>query len=110
MPILLELSGVGAIVAGTLLAEVGDPQRFPTSDHFASYCGAAPVERGSVAKTPACRSIPVEIVASIGHCTSLQWSDYVWTVVDPGNSWLNKPSDHCQVYFPFAVNYYSVLF
>jgi transposase len=47
MPALLELSGVGAIVAGTLLAEVGDPQRFPTADHFASYCGAAPVERGS---------------------------------------------------------------
>lgn len=32
---------------GTLLAEVGDPQRFPTVDHFTSYCGAAPVERGS---------------------------------------------------------------
>jgi transposase len=47
MPTLLELSGVGAIVAGTLLAEVGDPQRFPTADHFASYCGAAHVERGS---------------------------------------------------------------
>ena len=47
MPTLLELSGVGPIVAGTLLAEVGDPQRFPTADHFASYCGAAPVERGS---------------------------------------------------------------
>ena len=47
MPALLELSGVGAIVAGTLLAEVGDPRRFPTADHFASYCGAAPVERGS---------------------------------------------------------------
>jgi transposase len=43
----LELSGVGAIVAGTLLAEVRDPQRFPTVDHFASYCGVAPVERGS---------------------------------------------------------------
>jgi transposase len=47
MPCLLELPGVGAIVAGTLLAEVGDPQRFPTADHFASYCGVAPVERGS---------------------------------------------------------------
>jgi transposase len=47
MPALLELPGVGAIVAGTLLAEVGDPRRFPTADHFASYCGAAPIERGS---------------------------------------------------------------
>lgn len=47
MPCLLDLPGVGAIMAGTLLAEVGDPHRFPTADHFASYCGAAPVERGS---------------------------------------------------------------
>jgi transposase len=47
MPRLLDLPGVGAIMAGTLLAEVGDPQRFPSPDHFASYCGAAPVERGS---------------------------------------------------------------
>jgi len=47
MPRLLELPGIGAILAGTLLAEAGDPQRFPSADHFASYCGAAPVERGS---------------------------------------------------------------
>jgi transposase len=47
MPRLLDLPGVGAIMAGTLLAEAGDPQRFPSAIHFASYCGAAPVERGS---------------------------------------------------------------
>jgi transposase len=47
MPRLLDLPGVGSVVAGTLLAEVGDPQRFPTVHHFATYCGAAPVERGS---------------------------------------------------------------
>jgi transposase len=47
MPGLLDLPGVGAVMAGTLLAEAGDPQRFPSADHFASYCGAAPVERGS---------------------------------------------------------------
>lgn len=47
MPSVLALPGVGAIVAGVLLAEVGDPRRFPTADHFASYCGVAPVERGS---------------------------------------------------------------
>jgi transposase len=47
MPCLLDLPGVGAVVAGTLLAEVGHAQRFPSADHFASYCGAAPVERGS---------------------------------------------------------------
>src|ERR1700751_3082999 len=47
MPTLLKLPGVGPIVADVLLAETGDPQRFPSPDHFASYCGAAPVERGS---------------------------------------------------------------
>jgi transposase len=47
MPCLLDLPGVGAIIAGALLAEVGQAQRFPSADHFASYCGAAPVERGS---------------------------------------------------------------
>ena len=47
MPSLLEVPGVGPIVAGVLLAETGDPQRFASVDHFASYCGAAPVERGS---------------------------------------------------------------
>jgi hypothetical protein len=47
MPSLLELPGVGPIVAGILLTETGNPQRFASTDHFASYCGAAPVERGS---------------------------------------------------------------
>ena len=47
MPCLLEIPGVGPIVAGVLLAETADPKRFATADHFASYSGAAPVERGS---------------------------------------------------------------
>ena len=47
MPSLLELPGVGPIVAGVLRAETGDPRRFASPHHFASYCRAAPVERGS---------------------------------------------------------------
>lgn len=47
MPSLLDVLGVGPIVAGVLLAETGDPRRFASADHFASYCGAAPTERGS---------------------------------------------------------------
>ena len=47
MPSLLNVQGVGPIVAGVLLAEAGDPKRFASANHFASYCGAAPVERGS---------------------------------------------------------------
>ena len=47
MPSLLKLPGVGPIVAGVLLAETVDPKGFARPHHFASYRGAAPVERGS---------------------------------------------------------------
>jgi transposase len=47
MPQLLELRGVGVIVAGTLLAESGDFTRFAGQHSFAAYCGVAPIERGS---------------------------------------------------------------
>ena len=46
-PSLLGLLGVGPVVASVLLGEVGDVHRFATADQFATYCGAAPVERGS---------------------------------------------------------------
>ena len=42
-PALMDLQGVGIVIAGMLLAEVGDVQRFRNKHHFASYCGAAPV-------------------------------------------------------------------
>jgi transposase len=42
-PQLLRLLGVGPVIAGVLLAEVGDIRRFRSKDHFASYCGTAPV-------------------------------------------------------------------
>ena len=47
MPGLLKIAGVGPVVAGVLLAETADPKRFTSADHFASYSGAAPVDRGS---------------------------------------------------------------
>jgi transposase len=47
MPSLLDVSGVGPVVAGVLLAEAGNAARFHSAGHFASYCGAAPVDRGS---------------------------------------------------------------
>ncbi len=46
-PGLLACPGIGPVTAGILLAETGDIQRFPSEHHFASYCGAAPVHRGS---------------------------------------------------------------
>ncbi len=44
---LLEIHGVGPIVAGLILGHVGDPTRFATADRFASYNGTAPIEASS---------------------------------------------------------------
>jgi transposase len=44
---LLELHGVGPIVAGFILGHIGDPARFPTRARFASYNGTAPIEASS---------------------------------------------------------------
>ncbi|HXW79512.1 MAG TPA: IS110 family transposase [Acidimicrobiales bacterium] len=44
---LVNLFGVGPLVAGRVLAEVGDVSRFPTKDHFATYNGTAPIDVSS---------------------------------------------------------------
>jgi transposase len=44
---LLELHGVGPVVAGFILGHVGDPARFPTRARFAAYDGTAPIEASS---------------------------------------------------------------
>ena len=44
---LLEVHGVGPIVAGLILAHVGDPARFTTRARFAAYNGTAPIEASS---------------------------------------------------------------
>ncbi len=45
-PALLDILGVGPIVASVILGEVGNIGRFASEGQFATYCGAAPVERG----------------------------------------------------------------
>jgi transposase len=44
---LLELFGVGPVLAATFLGEVGDIRRFPSKHHFAAHTGTAPVEASS---------------------------------------------------------------
>ena len=44
---LLELHGVGPIVAAYILGHVGNPARFATPERFASYNGTAPIEASS---------------------------------------------------------------
>jgi len=44
---LTGLFGIGPVIAGRILAEVGDVARFATKDHFASYNGTAPIDASS---------------------------------------------------------------
>jgi transposase len=44
---LTGLFGVGPVIVGRILAEVGDISRFKTKDHFASYNGTAPIDVSS---------------------------------------------------------------
>jgi transposase len=44
---LTGLFGVGPLIAGRILAEIGDITRFATKDKFASYNGTAPIDASS---------------------------------------------------------------
>jgi transposase len=44
---LLEVRGVGVLIAAKVVAEVGDVRRFPSKHHFASYTGTAPIDASS---------------------------------------------------------------
>jgi transposase len=44
---LLEVRGVGVLLAAKVIAEVGDVRRFPSKRHFASYTGTAPIDVSS---------------------------------------------------------------
>jgi len=44
---LVDIFGVGPVLAARILAEVGDVTRFPDKDHFASYNGTAPIDASS---------------------------------------------------------------
>ncbi|MER7007989.1 IS110 family transposase [Dactylosporangium sp. NPDC000555] len=42
-----SIRGIGHIIAAKILGHVGDITRFPTTHHFASYAGTAPLETSS---------------------------------------------------------------
>jgi transposase len=44
---LIEIFGIGPILATRIIGTVGDVTRFPTKSHFASYSGTAPLEVSS---------------------------------------------------------------
>lgn len=44
---LMQIQGIGTLLAGKILGETAGIQRFPTSNHFASYVGAAPLDSSS---------------------------------------------------------------
>ena len=54
MPSLLQLPGVGPIVAGVLLAETGDPKRFASPHHFACSSPSALVAWRAIRRRDLC--------------------------------------------------------
>ena len=44
---LTEIFGVGPVIAGTVIGDIGSVSRFASRDHFAAYNGTAPVEVSS---------------------------------------------------------------
>lgn len=44
---LLEVDGIGPILATRILGRTGSPSRFASAGHYASYCGTAPIEVAS---------------------------------------------------------------
>ena len=44
---LVQLFGVGPVLAATFLGEIGDISRFPSKHHFAAHTGTAPLEASS---------------------------------------------------------------
>ena len=48
---LLEVQGVGPVLAVRLLGRTGRPSRFPSAAAFASYAGVAPIEVSSGSRT-----------------------------------------------------------
>jgi len=44
---LIDIFGVGDVIAATIIGQVGDIGRFPTADRFAAYNGTAPIEWSS---------------------------------------------------------------
>ena len=44
---LMDLYGVGPVVAARILADVGDVARFPDRNRFASWTGTAPLDVSS---------------------------------------------------------------
>lgn len=48
--LLMTIPGIGQLSAQVIMAEVGNMERFPTSKHFASYCGLGVSQRSSGGK------------------------------------------------------------
>ena len=44
---LTEIRGIGPVLAAKIIGQTGTVSRFPTRNHYASYCGTAPIEASS---------------------------------------------------------------
>ena len=69
---LLDIDGVGPVLAARLIGRCGRASRFPSADAFASYAGTAPVEvRGTHHADSVCKSGGVRIKKGDGDAVRL---------------------------------------
>ncbi|MDT8912086.1 IS110 family transposase [Amycolatopsis sp. PS_44_ISF1] len=57
---MLQLPGVGPVLAARIIGRVGSLDRFPSDNRFASCCGTAPIEISSGDVTRHCLSCAVD--------------------------------------------------
>ena len=48
---LVDVFGIGPIIAAMCISFTGDIQRFPSADRYAAYTGTAPIEVSAAAKS-----------------------------------------------------------
>ena len=77
--LLITIPGIAALSALTILAEIGDIDRFPDAQHLASYAGLAPRVRSSSGKT------------RMGHITKQGPSALRWALIEATHIAVRRP-------------------
>jgi len=79
---LMPIPGIGFLTAVTVIAEIGDPERFPSADRLCSWAGLTPTERSSADHTRR------------GHISKQGSRHLRWTMVEAAARIGRTPSLH----------------
>ena len=85
---LTDIFGVGPVVAGTIIGDIGDVSRFPGPDHFAACNGTAPVEVSS-GNRKVCR-LPLRGNRRINHAIHMAAITQLRYKHSPGRAYYDK--------------------